>query len=114
MVVLTRQGTEVPMALRDRVITSAKAPRALLERLGARDVREVYLDGGLAVQSFLREGLVDDLIVTVAPMLIGSGRPLFGPLPGDAALELVESRAYASGCMQNGWRVVRGGQAREA
>ena len=105
LVVLTRQGVEVPPALRERVSTSAEAPRALLERLGATGLRSVYVDGGLTVQSFLREGLVDELIVTTVPVLIGRGRPLFGPLLSDAALVLVDSRAYPGGCVQNRWRV---------
>jgi dihydrofolate reductase len=101
VVVLSRQGVEVPPALGATASVRADAPRALLERLGAQVRREVYLDGGLAVQSFLREGVVDELIVTTVPVLIGRGRPLFGPLAGDVALELVGSRAYAGGCVQN-------------
>ena len=112
VIVLTRQGTEVPATLRARVSTSAEAPRALLERLGAQGLRSVYLDGGLAVQSFLRDGLVDELIVTLVPVLIGSGRPLFGPLPGDVELELVESNPHAGGCVQSRWRVTRAGHGR--
>ena len=112
VVVLTRQGAQVPAALHDRVSTSAEAPRALLERLGAQGLRSVYLDGGLAVQSFLRDGLVDELIVTLVPVLIGRGRPLFGPLPGDVALELVASTSYPGGFVQNRWRVTPGGHGR--
>jgi dihydrofolate reductase len=98
--VLSRPGTEMPPALRATVSVSAEASRALLERLGAQGLREICLDGGRAVPSFLRDGLVDELIVTTVPVLIGQGRPLFGPLSGDETLDLIESRADAGGRVQ--------------
>jgi dihydrofolate reductase len=56
------------------------------------------------VQSFLREGLVDELTVTTVPVLIGHGRPLFGPLSGDITLDLVESRSWPGGFVLQRWR----------
>jgi len=103
--VLSRRGVAVPAALQGRVTVSAEAPLALLERLGTQGVRRVYLDGGLAVQGFLREGLVDELTLTTIPVLLGGGRPLFGALPHDIELELIESRAWDFGFLQSRWRV---------
>ena len=107
--VLSRRGAAgvaVPPALAGRVQASDEAPLALLRRLGSLGIRRVYVDGGLAVQSFLREGLVDELIVTTVPVLIGRGRPLFGPLQGDVDLELLDSRRHDGGYVQQRWRVV--------
>lgn len=113
VVVLSRGSPPVPPALQDRVSVSAEAPPALLERLGAAGVARVYVDGGLVIQSFLREGLVDELTVTTIPVLLGRGRPLFGALPQDADLELVASRAWDFGFVQSRWRVTgTGGAAR--
>jgi dihydrofolate reductase len=104
--VLSRRGVAVPPALQDRVTVSAEAPRALLDRLGAEGVACVYVDGGLLIQDFLREGLVDELTVTTIPVLLGAGRPLFGALPHDVDLELTASRAWDFGFVQSRWRVV--------
>jgi hypothetical protein len=52
----------------------------------------------------VRDGRVDEPIVPTVPVLIGRGRPLFGPLPGDVGLELVESRSWPGGFVQNRWR----------
>jgi dihydrofolate reductase len=68
----------------------------------------VYVDGGQMVQSFLRDGLVADMVVTTVPVLIGSGRSLFGELAQDIALELVSSRSFPSGLVQSTYNIVRG------
>jgi len=45
-----------------------------------RPICHLYVDGGQTIQGFLRAGLLDDITVTVIPVLLGAGRPLFGPL----------------------------------
>lgn len=51
---------------------------ALLRALAARGLRRIFVEGGgQTVSGFLRAGLLDRLHVTVAPMILGSGRPAF-------------------------------------
>jgi dihydrofolate reductase len=73
-----------------------------LERQG---VRRAYIDGGQLVQSFLREGLIADMVITTVPVLIGAGRPLFGALPEDRDLTLLASRSFPSGLVQSSYRL---------
>lgn len=101
--VASRRGVAVPPALQSKVTVAADAPAALLQRLGDAGVREVYLDGGQLIQAFLREGLVASLTVTTVPVLIGQGRPLWGPLPADLPLTLAASRHWPNGFVQNTW-----------
>jgi dihydrofolate reductase len=103
VVVLSRRGVAVPAALQGRVQVSGESPRALLQRLGADGVKAVYVDGGLTLQSFLREGLLDELTVTTVPVLLGRGRPLFGPLPHDLGLALRSVRHWPFGFVQCTW-----------
>jgi dihydrofolate reductase len=76
------------------------SPRALAERLEGEGVRRVYVDGGALIRSFLREGLVDELAVNVVPLLLGSGRPLFGEGVPELRLRLVEAKTFPSGLVQ--------------
>ena len=71
----------VPAKLSGKVHLSADTPQALMESLYRRGWKRVYVDGGQVIQSFLTAGLIEDLIITRIPVLLGSGRPLFGPLP---------------------------------
>lgn len=107
VVVLSRQlqGSPVPAALEGKVRFCGQTPRELLEDLARQRVRRVYVDGGQVVQSFLREGLIHDMVITTVPVLIGSGRPLFGALAGDVDLQLAGSRSFPSGLVQSTYRV---------
>lgn len=55
-------------------------PRGIVSQLAASGSRNLYVDGGVTVQRFLRAGLIQRLIVTRVPVLIGEGVPLFGSL----------------------------------
>ena len=67
--------------------------------------RRAIPDGGLTVQRFLDAGLVNRLIITRLPVLIGTGIPLFGPLQRDILLTHIATRAYASGLVQSEYAV---------
>ena len=81
-------------------------PADVLARLEARGYRHVYVDGGITIQRFLRAGLIQKLVVTRVPVLIGSGIPLFGALEEDIRLEHVETRQYPSGLVSSEYRIV--------
>jgi dihydrofolate reductase len=106
VVVLSRTPDKVavPEALAGRVRVSGKAPRAVLEELGAGGVTRVYIDGGQTIRSFLAEGLVRRVIVTLIPVLLGQGRPLWGHGPGDIELTLVGERQFGNGFVQVEYR----------
>ena len=80
-------------------------PADIVSQLAARGIRDVYVDGGITIQRFLRAGLIQRLIITRVPVLIGSGVPLFGALTADIALEHVETRSYASGLVRSEYRI---------
>jgi dihydrofolate reductase len=75
-------------------------PRKLAERLDREGVRRVYLDGGVLIRSFLREGLVDELTVDVVPIVLGAGRPLFATGLPELPLRQLEAKSFPSGLVQ--------------
>jgi dihydrofolate reductase len=95
----------VPEALKGKLRFSDRTPKDTMDELAMQGVRRIYVDGGRVVQSFLREGLIADLVVTRVPVLIGSGRPLFGALKQDIDLKLVSSRSFPSGLVQSTYQV---------
>lgn len=105
VIVLTHRPMDIPAALSDVVETSDLAPPDLAEALDRRDIRHVYVDGGATIRSFLEAGLVDRMIITTLPVLIGDGIPLFGGTVGDVALRHVNTVSYTNGPVQTTYDV---------
>jgi dihydrofolate reductase len=81
-------------------------PAEIVSQLTARGIRHIYVDGGITIQRFLQAGLIQRLIITRVPVLIGTGIPLFGAVPSDIFLKHVGTRQYASGLVQSEYVVV--------
>jgi dihydrofolate reductase len=76
-------------------------PSEIVTRLTARGLRHAYIDGGITIQRFLAAGLIDRLMITRVPVLIGAGIPLFGAVPNDISLRHVATRCYDGGLTQS-------------
>ncbi len=75
-------------------------PGEIVKRLNQRKFKHAYIDGGVTIQRFLAAGLIDRLVITRVPVLIGAGVPLFGPIPHDILLRHVATRSYKGGLVQ--------------
>ena len=76
-------------------------PAGIASTLETRGFQHLYVDGGLTIQQFLQAGLIQRLIITRVPVLIGTGISLFGTLTHDVALTHVATRQYDSGLVQS-------------
>ena len=106
-VVLSSGSPPISDALKSHVEISALAPRQLIAHLETTGTRSIYVDGGKTIQSFLREDLVDEITLTVVPVLIGHGLPLFGALNRDIHLHLETVRSFPKGLAQSKYTVLR-------
>ncbi len=106
VVVLSSSPIDLSTA-RGVVEQMAGRPAEILAKLAASGAKHIYLDGGITVQRFLREGLVDRLTISKVPVLIGRGIPLFGSLPRDVKLKHVATKSYATGLVKSEYEVLR-------
>lgn len=77
----------------------------LVDRLTGEGSRRIYVDGGSVIQQFIAAGLVSDLVISLVPVLLGDGIPLFARIGRDVRLELTDCRSFASGLVQLCYRV---------
>lgn len=101
VVVLSTTLTQVAMPAGAVCEVTNGTPGEVMSRLAGRGLNRLYVDGGVTIQGFLKAGLIHRLIITRIPVLLGSGIPLFGPLPRDVRLEHVATRSFPSGMVQS-------------
>jgi dihydrofolate reductase len=89
-----------------RLEQMAGEPAEILKKLEGEGTKHIYVDGGITIQRFLAAGLVNRLIVTRVPVLIGDGIPLFGPVPRDIQLTLVAVRHFKTGMVQAEYQII--------
>ena len=78
------------------------------QELTSSKVRRAWLVGGGELAGACRAaGLITDYILSVVPVILGAGRPLFGSAPGGerTSLSLVQSQSFRTGIVQTHYRV---------
>jgi dihydrofolate reductase len=106
VVVLSSRPVDLSAAVGGVVEQMAGPPAEIVSRLAASGAHHLYIDGGITIQQFLCAGLIQRLIITRVPVLIGEGIPLFGALPHDIRLRHIATRHYPSGLVSSEYRVV--------
>ena len=104
--VVVLSSRRVDLSAAGGVVEQMAGPEAeIVSQLAASGAHHVYVDGGITIQGFLRAGLIQRLVITRVPVLIGDGIPLFGTLPRDMRLRHVATRQYPSGLVQSEYHV---------
>lgn len=105
VVVLSSRELDIPEEISRTVSLMNGTPAEVIEQLIERGHKHLYIDGGKTIQGFLREGLIQTLVITKIPILIGSGIPLFGALPGDLKLKHMGTESFEGGFVQSRYEV---------
>jgi dihydrofolate reductase len=78
----------------------AGAAAGLVDQLAVGGAQRLYVDGGAVIREFLQADLIDDLTLSIVPVLLGSGIRLFGGEVPEQRLTLESSRSYPAGLVQ--------------
>ncbi len=105
IVVLSRNVISFPPNVPNTVTHSSDAPQDLLERLTNEGAEHVYVDGGITIQRFFADGLVDEITVTTIPIILGDGIPLFGSLEKSINLTHLRTTVFDFGFVQTKYMV---------
>lgn len=82
-------------------------PTRIVAELESRGRHHLYIDGGITIQRFLRAGLIDRMVLSRLPILIGDGIPLFGSTESDIRWKLERVKEFPSGMVQCEYSLLR-------
>jgi dihydrofolate reductase len=106
VIVLSNRKLKIPENLSKTVSSMNESPQEVVKQLGKLGFKHLYIDGGKTIQGFLKEGLIQQLIITMVPILIGTGIPLFGSLSHDVKLDHIETSQFDDGLVQCRYKVI--------
>lgn len=104
--VLSSQDRTVDQEYEGKAEYITGKPSEIIKRLETDGYKDLYIDGGRTIQSFLHEDMVDDLIIATIPTLLGGGSPLFGALDQEQHYKLIESKTLADSFIQTHYQKV--------
>lgn len=83
------------------------SPIEVVDELNTMGYQKLYIDGGVTIQNFLRENLIDEIIISTLPILLGGGASLFGELSAAIKLDHLETKVYLNAVVQSQYKVRR-------
>ena len=104
--VLSNNLKEIPEELADKVEIISGDIKAVTADLNKKGYVNLYIDGGKVIQSFLKEGLIDEMIITRIPILLGAGIPLFGKLDKPVQFDQVETEILDDLLVKSHYKII--------
>ena len=89
--VVSNSMSKVPEGYEDKIKLVRGKPKEILEQVHSDGFKNLYIDGGKTVQNFLKEDLIDELIITTIPVLLGEGKSLFSTLENKLDFECISA-----------------------
>lgn len=100
VVVMSSREIKIPAHFQKTVSISSESPVVLVERLFSRGAKHLYVDGGMTIQNFLQADLIDEVTITLIPLVLGEGKPLFKAIGKDIALIHLNTKSFDFGFVQ--------------
>ena len=107
VIALSHQPLQIPEHLEGKVEVMAGDVTSLVATLAERGMKHLYIDGGETIQAFLEAGLIDELIITRIPVLLGQGIPLFSQIGRELELRHIGTHESDNGFVQSRYQVMQ-------
>jgi len=98
--VLSSNIRKIPKDYREKAQLVSGSLQAVNKSIHDQGYLNLYIDGGKTIQSFLKEDLIDEIIISTIPVILGGGIPLFSELKNTLNFELVSSTIYLDQVVQ--------------
>lgn len=102
--VLSNTLKEIPKSYWGKAFLVQGTLTEILVHIHDKGFHRLYIDGGTTIQNFLKEDLIDELVITTIPVLLGGGSPLYSELPNELKFELTGTRSYLNQITQTHYK----------
>ncbi|MGF1909423.1 dihydrofolate reductase family protein [Vibrio kasasachensis] len=99
--VLSNTMKSVPEGYQEKAFLINGEIEDIVEQLNRRGLNRLYIDGGKTIQGFLKKDLIDELIITTIPIVLGGGIPLFADLVAPLQFKHLSSTRYVDSLVKN-------------
>lgn len=99
--VLSHSLNKAPKELMGKVHFINGTVEEIIKILSEKSLMNIYVDGGNVIQSFLKEGKIDNLIITTIPIILGNGIPLFDRIEKELKWKLIDTKIYNNLLVKN-------------
>jgi len=99
--VVSNTLNEIPEKYQGKAHLVKGGLKEILKQIHEKGCQRLYIDGGKLIQSFLQEDLIDEMVITVIPVVLGGGIPLFGETAAPLIFECKETKLFLNAIVQN-------------
>lgn len=102
--VLSNTLKEIPESHKDKAFLVKGVLTDIVHQIHEKGFNRLYIDGGTTIRNFLKEDLIDEMVITTIPILLGGGSSLFTDLPNELIFELIGTKTYLNQITQNHYK----------
>jgi dihydrofolate reductase len=99
--VLSRTMNEIPKKYKEKAFLVKGSLTEIIADIHDQGYFKLYIDGGATIQSFLNEDLIDEMVITTIPILLGGGSPLFSKLDQELHFKCTETQTFLNTIVQS-------------
>lgn len=99
--VLSNSLKSIPKEYEGKVFLVQGGLKDVVDEVKKKGYNNLYIDGGKTIQSFLKEDLIDEMTISIIPIVLGNGIPLFGAQSKSLKFECISSKIYLNKIVQN-------------
>ncbi len=102
--VLSNKLKEIPESHKGKAFLVHGTLTEILGQIHKKGYERLYIDGGKTIRNFLKADLIDEMLLTTIPILLGGGSSLFGELPNELKFELIETKTFLNQISQRHYK----------
>ncbi len=103
VIVLSKSLTNLPEGYEGKATLSSDDVKDVLLNAFRKGYKELYIDGGAVVRSFLAMDFIDSMTITQVPVILGGGMSLFGELAEPMKFSHVHTEVLSGGLVMSGY-----------